>query len=97
VHNRQTNFGDIPRKPQHTQKMTATVQLKFIPKRMLTKVEAAHHCGRSVKRFEVECHVSAVRFPSGDRRYDVRDLDAWLDHLKGGTNAEADEIIGKLK
>jgi hypothetical protein len=40
---------------------SATVQLIFIPKRMLTKTEAAHHCGRPVKRFEAKCHIA----PSG--------------------------------
>jgi hypothetical protein len=75
---------------------SATVQLNIVPKRMLTKAEAAHHCGRAVKRFEAECDVAPVRFPNGDLRYDVHDLDAWLDRLKGGASAEADEIIGRL-
>jgi len=75
---------------------SATLQLNIIPKRMLTKTEAAHHCGRPVKRFEVECHVSPVRFPNGDLRFDVHDLDAWLDRLKGGANLEANQIIDRL-
>jgi hypothetical protein len=76
---------------------STTLQLNVIPKRMLTKSEAAHHCGRPVRRFEAECHVAPIKFPNGDLRYDVHDLDAWLDCLKGGANAEADEIIGRLK
>jgi hypothetical protein len=76
---------------------SATLQLNIVPKRMLTKSEAAHHCGRPVKRFEAECAISPVRFPNGDLRYDVHDLDAWLDRLKGDAGAEADEIIGRLK
>lgn len=75
---------------------SATLQLNIIPKRMLTKAEAAHHCGRSVKRFEVECDVAPVKFPNGDTRFDVRDLDAWIDRLKGGSNADADDIVGRL-
>jgi hypothetical protein len=43
-----------------------------------------HHCGRSVKRFEVECPCQPVRFPNGDVRYDVQDLDGWLNTLKAG-------------
>jgi hypothetical protein len=58
------------------------VNFQVIAKRMLTKREAAEHCGRSLKRFEVECPVAPVKFPNGDLRYDVRDLDAWLDILK---------------
>lgn len=76
---------------------SATVQLNIIPKRMLTKAEAAQHCGRPVKRFEVECPVAAVRFPNGDKRYDVRDIDAWLDSLKGGGSSDADDIVGRLE
>jgi hypothetical protein len=75
---------------------SATLQLNIIPKRMLTKPEAAHHCGRSVKRFEVECDVSPVKFPNGDSRFDVRDLDKWIDGLKAGKSSEADEIIARL-
>jgi hypothetical protein len=75
--------------------MTAIVKFNVISKRMLTKAEAATHCGRPVKRFEVECHIAPVKFPNGDRRYDIRDLDAWLDSLKVGS-AAADEILAKL-
>jgi hypothetical protein len=76
---------------------SATLQLSIIPKRMLTKVEAAHHCGRPVKRFEIECDVAPVRFANGDLRFDVRDLDAWLDRLKGGAAADVDDIVGRLR
>lgn len=75
---------------------SATLQLNIIPKRMLTKSEAAHHCGRPVKRFEAECPVAPVRFPNGDMRYDVKDLDAWLDSLKAGKSSDADDIVGRL-
>lgn len=76
---------------------SAVLQLNIIPKRMLTEAEAAHHCGRSVKRFKVECHVAPVKFPNGDRRYDIHDLDHWLDSLKSGAPSEADEIIARLE
>jgi hypothetical protein len=76
---------------------SATLQLNIIPKRMLTKPEAAHHCGRSVKLFEVECDVSPVKFPNGDSRYDVQDLDKWIDGLQAGKSSDADEIIARLR
>jgi hypothetical protein len=62
----------------------ATLNLNVLKKRMLTKSEAADHCGRSTKRFEVECPVQPIRFANGDVRGDVRDLDAWIDSLKAG-------------
>jgi hypothetical protein len=76
--------------------MTATVQLNFTAPRMLTEEEAARHCGRPRKRFKVECPVTPVRFPNGDRRFDVRDLDAWLDTMKARISTDADDIVSRL-
>ena len=67
-----------------------------VPKRMLTYSEAAHHCGRSIIRFKAECPCSPVRFPNGDQRFDVRDLDAWLNSLKAGGDQDAEAIVARL-
>jgi hypothetical protein len=76
----------------------ATLNLNVLHKRMLNKSEAAEHCGRPVKRFEIECPVQAVRFPNGDTRWDVRDLDAWIDGLKAGPfEHNVDAIVGRLE
>ena len=75
----------------------ATLNLNVLQKRMLTKSEAAEHCGRSAKRFEIECPVQSVRFANGDVRWDVRDLDAWIDSLKVGLiDRDSDAIVDKL-
>jgi hypothetical protein len=77
---------------------SAVLQLNIIPKRMLTKAEASDHCGRSIKRFEIECPITPVQFPNGDQRYDVHDLDAWLDDVKGSTvRNDADHILTRLR
>jgi hypothetical protein len=68
---------------------TATLNVVVVSKRMLTMKEAAHYCGRQEKRFRVECPCSPVAFPNGDLRCDLRDLDIWLDNLKG-TNHDVD-------
>ena len=74
-----------------------TLNVVVIPKRMLTKTEAAAHCGRSVKRFGIECPVRPIQFENGDLRYDVHDLDAWLDSLKSGhEDADVDSIVDRL-
>src|ERR1700733_1284272 len=73
----------------------AIVQLNVISKRMLTMREAAQHCGRSTKRFQIECPATPVIFPNGDRRFDVHDLDKWLDSLKVGAD-DADAIVSRL-
>jgi hypothetical protein len=74
----------------------ATLNVVVIPKRMLTKTEAACHCGRPVKRFVLECRVKPIRFENGDERYDLHDVDAWLDSLKDGNSDDVDTIIDKL-
>lgn len=77
---------------------SATLQINWMPARMLTKAEAARHCGRSVGRFAAECPCSPVKFANGDLRYDVQDLDAWLNSLKAGaTDHVADDIVALLK
>jgi hypothetical protein len=73
----------------------AVLHLTIVSKRMLTLQEAAQHCGRSVKRFEIECPAAPVIFPNGDRRFDVHDLDKWLDSFKSGDD-DADAIIARL-
>lgn len=73
----------------------AVVNLRVISKRMLDKREAAEHCGRPLKRFEIECSVPPLRFPNGDWRYDVHDLDKWLDKLKDN-GEDSDAIIQRL-
>jgi hypothetical protein len=75
----------------------ATLNLNVLHRRMLNKTEAAEHCGRPLKRFQIECPVQAVCFPNGDNRWDVHDLDAWIDSLKAGYfDHDAEVIIGKL-
>lgn len=75
---------------------TATLNLRVLSKRMLTLAEAAHHCGRTAKQFKAECSVAPVAFRNGDLRYDVRDLDGWLDGLKGDVVASAEDFLARL-
>ncbi|MGO9236271.1 MAG: hypothetical protein ACLP4V_20185 [Methylocella sp.] len=70
--------------------------IRIPPQRLFTKAEAAHYCRRSATKFEVECPVSPVIMPGGDRLWDVQDLDKWIDGLKV-TSGTADEILAKLR
>jgi|EndMetStandDraft_8_1072994.scaffolds.fasta_scaffold143030_3 hypothetical protein len=36
------------------------------------------------------------RFSNGDRRYDVQDLDGWIDSMKAGASSEVDDIVARL-
>ena len=74
----------------------AQISLRVAPMpRMLSERDAAHYAGLPPAKFRAICPVRPVEFPSGDRRFDVRDLDTWIDAIKGCGSGE-DEILAKL-
>lgn len=74
-----------------------TITVSASPLRMLTRQEAAAYCGLSAPKFERTCPVKSVIFDSGDRRFDVQDLDRWLDGLKDvSVSMEQDQILERL-
>ncbi len=75
--------------------MNGLLHVSLMSKRMLTKAEAAHHCGLSVRKFVVDCPITPVRFPNGPVRWDVHDLDRWLDGLKDDASG-IEAIVGRL-
>jgi hypothetical protein len=74
----------------------ATVNLRVTPYRLFTKAEAAHYCRQSPGKFEATCPVTPIIMPSGDKLWDVIDLDKWIDSLKGDKLSDIDEIIARL-
>lgn len=59
--------------------------------RLLTKAEAAAYCGMSPATFHRLCPVQPVRFSERLVRFDLFDIDAWIDAFKGpAKNAETD-------
>lgn len=76
---------------------TASLNLTVTQRRLLTKREAASHCGLPAKVFDRICPAKPLRMANGYDRYDVRDLDAWIDRLKGDAGTESDDdIVGRL-
>jgi hypothetical protein len=75
---------------------TASLNIRVQPVRLFTKAEAAHYCCRNVKAFEAECPVRPIRMANGELRYDVQDLDTWIDSLKNGAAFDADGILERL-
>ena len=72
--------------------------IKIFPQpRLMTRAEAADYVARPVKRFELECPVLPIEFPNGDLRWDIRDLDTWIDSMKRGVVETADDIVGRLE
>ncbi len=59
--------------------------LNSMPPRMLTKEQASAYCGVSTNTFASNCPVPPIAMGKGDRlwRYDIRELDRWIDGLRG--------------
>lgn len=65
-------------------------------RRMLPLKEAAFYVGIPAVRFPAECEVRPVAMPHGKKLYDVRDLDDWIDRVKGA-NLDEDSMIARLR
>jgi hypothetical protein len=72
----------------------ATLSLQVRPYRLLTKADAAYYCRRSPKKFEAQCPVPPIEMADGDKLWDVKDLDAWIETLKAGD--AIDDILARL-
>jgi hypothetical protein len=76
--------------------MAATnLRLSVIQPRMLTEADAADYLSVPKTKLRIVCPVSPVEMPDGKRRYDVRDLDGWIDSLKDGGGSN-DDILARL-
>ena len=58
----------------------------IITPRLLTRQQAASYCGVSVDTFNATCPVAAIAVGHGRRleRYDMVDLDEWIERMKRG-------------
>src|SRR6266436_6090926 len=70
-------------------------------KRLLDSSEAAKYCGMGIGSFAVNCPVRPKRVRPGQRglRWDVRDLDKWIDNLAPdgeGLPASPDEWLERM-
>lgn len=70
-----------------------SLNIVMTPRRLLTKAEAAQMCNMSGIAFDRLCPVRAVDLGDGKVRYDVRDLDDWIDGVKSSTPTESDDAI----
>lgn len=75
----------------------AMLTMTASPFRMLNKADAAHYCGLPASRFETLCPVPPVELASGTKRWDLRDLDRWLDSLKSADDSSDDALLSRLE
>jgi hypothetical protein len=63
-----------------------------MPTRLLTKAEAASYCGLSLGVFSTLCPVRPIALGNDKRleRYDVIELDKWIDSFRQSDNISRD-------
>ncbi len=64
---------------------------------MLRAGDAAQYVALPLKCFRSLCPVTPVEMPNGEKLWDIQDLDRWIDSLKAGGDADADELIARLE
>lgn len=74
----------------------AMINLTAQPYRMLSKSAAADYVGLSATRFGAACPVAPLELANGVKRWDIRDLDAWLDSLKSDNDLSDEALLSKL-
>jgi hypothetical protein len=85
--------------PTETQRVASIALLPSVPRRLLTKAEAAAYLGICQNTFSAFCNVRSVSLADGrDRlvRYDVVDLDRWINQRKSASNADDDRTWDDL-
>lgn len=76
----------------------AVLNIEVIDRRLIKKSEAARYCGLACSSFEDNCPVQPIEIRPGMRLWDKRDLDKWIDALKGGGEMMTQEaIISRLE
>lgn len=76
---------------------TTNLNISVIDKRMLKQSEAASYTGLPLKYFKATCPVRPVELKQGTLLYDRRDIDVWIDRVKGGFVVDTrEEILGRL-
>lgn len=70
---------------------SANFNVVYQPIRLLKTGEAAKYCGLALSKFKRECPASPIEFAQNQIRYDVQDLDKWIDGLKLETDENSHE------
>jgi hypothetical protein len=75
---------------------TAMLNIRVVQPRMMSIKQAADYVGLPLKRFPRVCSVRPIAMPESEERYDIRDLDLWLDQVKAGNAGTDAEILERL-
>ena len=75
----------------------AMLHIRVVQPRMMSVKQAADYVGLPLRRFSKICTVDPVAMPESEERYDIRDLDQWLDQIKSGKADTDAEILERLE
>jgi predicted DNA-binding transcriptional regulator AlpA len=64
--------------------------------RLLTKAEAASYCGMSVALFDRLCPVRPLRFSERLVKFDVSDIDSWIEAFKSPAKKVGTDWLGAM-
>jgi hypothetical protein len=74
----------------------AMLNIRIVQPRMMSLKQAAEYVGLPLRRFPRLCTVRPVSLPESEERYDIRDLDEWLDQIKAGNALTDAELLERL-
>lgn len=74
----------------------AMLNIRVVQPRMMSIRQAADYVGVPLRRFQRICTVRPIALPESEERYDVQDLDRWLDQIKAGSAESDGEILERL-
>ncbi|MGA1831540.1 hypothetical protein [Rhizobium wenxiniae] len=74
----------------------AMLNIRIVQPRMMSIKQAADYVGLPLRRFPRICTVQPVALPESEERYDIRDLDRWIDQIKLGSADTDADILGRL-
>lgn len=71
------------------------LRVESAPRRVISEREAADYCNLSTSEFRRSCPVAPFAIGKG-RSFDIHDIDAWLDSLKGDPAANEAELLERI-
>jgi hypothetical protein len=75
----------------------AMLNIRVVQPRMMSLKQAADYVGLPLRRFPRICTVKPVTMAESEERYDIRDLDQWLDQIKAGDAGTDADILERLR
>jgi hypothetical protein len=73
------------------------LKISVTPRGLLSKAEAAIFCGVPERHLNKLCPVKPVMLGDNKLRYDLRDLEKWIDSIKFDSEIEdVDAIVSQL-